>query len=480
LRGFNARPLAAAVVVLVAAVTVAACSGGTRQSGGRHKLDLKIGDLVPLSGSQQSIGLSGQKAANLAVEEVRKAIKEVKADHTVTMSNQNYRSEPQLAQDLASRLHRQGYSCLVGPWSSGDVIPVANAVSVPKRVLEISPGATADALAPLQLGGYVNRTAAPDRLQGPALAQVVADSLGRAKGKKVSIGAYKSIYGNDLIVSFSDAWKKMGGKIAARVVYEPNLPSYRKQADEMVAKNPDAFVFFDFADTYQKITTELLKTHKWKPTKSFATDSLAISGFGQGGGALVEGLRGVAPGAPRFGANAVAFQRLYDSGPPPKFRQPFDAQAFDAVVLCYLSAVAAGSTKGSRMADQVRLVSAPPGKKYSWRQLPQAIKALEAGQDIDYQGASGPIDMNKGGNPTAGFYDLYRYKDVRLLTEGIVSVPPSSKRIQRYPPVFITPKIPGVNAPPVTPKGATGATGASGASGATGAKSKQPKKRKKR
>jgi branched-chain amino acid transport system substrate-binding protein len=268
----------------------------------------------------------------------------------------------------------------------------------------------------------------------------------------------------------------MGGKISARVVYEPNLQSYRRQAQEMVAKKPDAYVFFDFADTYQKITTELLKTHKWKPTNSFATDSLAISAFGEGGGALVEGLRGVAPGAPRFGPDAQAFQRLYDSGPPPKFRQPFDAQAFDAVVLCYLSAVAAGSTKGSSMADQVRLVSAPPGKKYSWRQLPEAIKALESGKDIDYQGASGPIDMNKGGNPTAGFYDLYRYKDVRLQTYGLVSVPPSSKGIQRYPVQFITPKIPGVTAP-LIPKGATGA---SGASGATGAQSKKSKSRKKR
>jgi hypothetical protein len=60
----------------------------------------------------------------------------------------------------------------------------------------------------------------------------------------------------------------------------------------------------------------------------------------------------------------------------------------------------------------VRKVSSPPGKKYSWRQLPEAIRALEGGQDIDYQGASGPINIepvqsDAGGNPTAGYYDVF-------------------------------------------------------------------------
>jgi ABC-type branched-subunit amino acid transport system substrate-binding protein len=477
--------VAAALLVLAAAVTIGACSGAKRQLGGRHKLDVKIGALVPLSGSQQAPGLAGQKAANLAVGQIRKAIGEVKADHTVTMLSENYRSEPAIAQELAGKLQKQGASCFVGPWTSGDAPAVVNEVAVRNKVLLITPAATADSLITLQMPNpgeinpYLTRTAAPDRLQGPALAQVVADSLGGAKKKKVSIGAYKSIYGNDLIKSFSAAWAKRGGKVSARVIYEPNLPDYRKPAQELVAPKPDAFVFFDFGETYTRLATELLKTHKWSPTKSFATDSLAISGFGQGGGAIVEGLRGVAPSAPRFGADAKAFNTLYQSGSRPNFRQPFDAQAFDAVVLCYLSAVAAGSNKGYRMARQVRAISAPPGKKYSWRQLPEAIRALEAGQDIDYQGASGPIDMDRLGNPTAAFYDVYRYENVRLATYGIVSVPPSAKGIQTYPIQFITPKIPGAP-PPVTP----GATGASGASGATGAKGKKSKrktsKRKKR
>jgi hypothetical protein len=191
-------------------------------------------------------------------------------------------------------------------------------------------------------------------------------------------------------------------------------------------------------------------------------------------------MRGVAPGPPRATPDAAAFEKLWKSGGSPKYRQPFDAQNFDAVVLCYLSAVAAGSTKGTAMKQWVRKISAPPGETFTWRQLPEAIKAIEAGKDIDYEGASGPINMDAAGNPTFGYYDVYRYRNARLGLFGSVSVPPSAKGFLRYKVIQITPKPPGPTPAPV-PTGPTGASGASGASGATGTKgAKKKKSRRKR
>jgi branched-chain amino acid transport system substrate-binding protein len=101
---------------------------------------------------------------------------------------------------------------------------------------------------------------------------------------------------------------------------------------------------------------------------------------------------------------------------------PFAAQEFDATVLCYLAAVAAGSTDGQKMADKLIDITAPGGDQFSWQQLPDAIKALEDGKDIDYTGASGPIDMDVHGNPTSGVFDLYRYTSGGLEVVGEVSV----------------------------------------------------------
>ena len=55
-------------------------------------------------------------------------------------------------------------------------------------------------------------------------------------------------------------------------------------------------------------------------------------------------------------------------------------------------------------------VTAPGGDKYTWEQLPEAIEALQNGDDIDYVGASGEIDLDENGDPTAGVYDIYAIK----------------------------------------------------------------------
>ena len=59
---------------------------------------------------------------------------------------------------------------------------------------------------------------------------------------------------------------------------------------------------------------------------------------------------------------------------------------------------------------------------FTWQQLPGAIKALEDGKDIDYTGASGPIDMDVHGDPTAGVFDVYRYSGNGLEVAGEVPV----------------------------------------------------------
>ena len=99
---------------------------------------------------------------------------------------------------------------------------------------------------------------------------------------------------------------------------------------------------------------------------------------------------------------ATAFDDLFaDSKPKNVGRGPYDAQNFDAVILCYLAAVAAGSTDGAEMSETLGDVSGPPGDEFTWEQLPDAVAKLEDGDDIDYVGASGEIDLDKAGDPTA-------------------------------------------------------------------------------
>ena len=89
-------------------------------------------------------------------------------------------------------------------------------------------------------------------------------------------------------------------------------------------------------------------------------------------------------------------------------------------MLCYLAAVGAGSTDGQKMADELIDITAPGGERFTWQQLPDAIKALEAGEDIDYDGVSGSLDMDVHGDPTSGVFDVYQYTGTGLEVVGQV------------------------------------------------------------
>jgi ABC-type branched-subunit amino acid transport system substrate-binding protein len=412
---------AAKVVVLTLAVAglslgIAACGGDDDDDGGGEtSLDLVIGDSVPLSGDLADFGPPGQKAADIALEQINAAVEEAGVDHTVSVVHEDNcgGADQQCAVQAARKLvDSDGASCITGAWASADTIPTAESVAIPEGVLLISPASTSDEITPLEDDGLVNRTAPPDSFQGPTLSTyLVEEALGGAQGATVNVGARNDAYGTGLADTFSAAWEDAGGQIGEEVIYDIDAPNYDSEAQQLVSGNPDGLIIVDFPETYNKVGPALVRAG-FDPQSTFVTDGLISSDLAADAGSeAVNGLRGTAPGVPD--QEDQAFDDLWNQSTvaPDVDRQTFDAQNFDAVVLCYLAAVAAGSTDGQDMADVVRDVSAPPGDQYTWQELPDAIAALQNGDDIDYQGASGPVDMDENGDATAGVYDIYEFSN---------------------------------------------------------------------
>ena len=91
-------------------------------------------------------------------------------------------------------------------------------------------------------------------------------------------------------------------------------------------------------------------------------------------------------------------------------------------MLCFLSAVAAGSTDPAAIQSKMREVASAPGEKYNFLQLTGAVKALMAGEDIDFEGVSGPLEIGPTGDTTASLYDIFTYKDGKLSVEQQMEV----------------------------------------------------------
>jgi branched-chain amino acid transport system substrate-binding protein len=429
-----------ATATLVLAVGLAACGGGGGSGGGNgpgsKELSLVIGNSLPLSGMSKALGESGEKASDLAIDRINQASDEADADHTVRTISEDQGGDSETAAESAKRLVDNQATCLTGPWSSDDIAQSAQDVVIPSKVLEIAPVPTGADVGDLNDHDLVNSTALPESVEGSAMADAIDQDLGGAEGNSVNVANSNDTYGSTLSQDFIEDWQSKGGSLSGLIglAEQPSSASststtttssgYSQQAQLITEGSPDAIVLIDDLGGFTQLAPELSSSYSWDPSIVWGGDQLVSPGLpDEVGSDATDGMRALAPGAPKGDEASSAFVDAFKSASPHDVKQaPFAAQEFDATILCYLAAVAAGSTDGQQMADHLIDITAPGGDQFSWQQLPDAIKALEDGKDIDYTGASGPIDMDVHGDPTAGVFDIYQYSGGGLGVVGEVPV----------------------------------------------------------
>jgi ABC-type branched-subunit amino acid transport system substrate-binding protein len=387
-----------------------AVDGGAEQPAPETSFELTIGDMVPLTGDLSVFGPAGRKAADLSVEQIEAAVAEVGSDIQVSVEHADTETASQAAVQAARQLISGGATCLTGAWASANTIPVGTSVAARQRIPQISPASTSAEVTTLEDNGFVFRTAPSDILQGVALADTIEEELG-GTDFTVSLAARNDAYGEGFINQFKEAWEERGGSTTGPVLFDPQQPSYSSEAGEIVSGNPDAYVIIDFPDTYQRMGAALVRTGDFDAEKLFTADGLAADEIPEGvPPRALEGAKGTRPGTPEEGTEVERFAELFEEAGGPA-RGTFDAQNFDAVMMCFLGAVAAGSSEPQDIQEQLQAVSGPPGDKFTFLQLADAIRALQEGQDIDFDGVTGPIDWDDNGDPTTATYEVWTYGD---------------------------------------------------------------------
>jgi ABC-type branched-subunit amino acid transport system substrate-binding protein len=74
---------------------------------------------------------------------------------------------------------------------------------------------------------------------------------------------------------------------------------------------------------------------------------------------------------------------------------------YDAAMLVALAMVQSGSTEGAAINDSIRDAANPPGEEVS--SYDDALAALKENKEINYEGASGPVDMDESGTATSPY-----------------------------------------------------------------------------
>jgi branched-chain amino acid transport system substrate-binding protein len=434
--GSDKHPAYVAVAAMALVIGLVACGGGGDGGGngpGSQSLNLVIGNSLPLSGSSKSLGESGQKASEVAVERIKQAADSAGSDHSVQIVNEDQGSDADSAVDSVQTLvNGDRASCLTGPWSAEAVAQTAEDVVIPDEVLQIAPVPTGADVAELSDHDLVNSTALPQSVEGSAISDAIDGELGGTQGHTVNLATNHGSYGDTVGQDFIESWQEDDGTVGDQVVLSPpplstttaSSSAYSGQAYQLLSGSPDAVVIIDDPSGFTALAPALAAQSAWDPASAWGGDQLVSPGLpGQVGADTIDGFRALAPGTPNDNEASAAFVQAFKQADPHDVTlAPYAAQEFDATILCYLAAVAAGSTDGQMMADELIDLTAPGGTEYSWQQLPDAIKALEDGEDIDYTGASGAIDMDVLGNPTNGVFDTYEYASGELKVVGEVSV----------------------------------------------------------
>lgn len=426
----DARPwrrgmLAAGLVtVLVTAAGAGNATGASKPSHptGTPAFELRIGDVLPFTGDLAPYGPGLDQAAKIAADQINASLRRLGLADQISVAivgSEDSQTQAAAAVEAAKKLvNIDKATVLIGDMASNSSIPMAQSVSIPNKVVQIAPTASAPQMYKLRDNGYVWQMLANDDLESAGSVRLAQLTFG--KRATINFGARNDAFGSAYAPLFVKRWKAGGGKIGQSFLWNPNQNSYDTEAQRLVSGNPKGWVIIDFPGTAARFIPALVRTGKWDAKRTLVNEAFKDGAFLQKiGDQATVGLRGYAPtSAGRAGpAFSRLFERLKKKGTA---TSGYEATTFDAVMLAFFAALKGGSAEGAVVKANLAAVSRPPGARYTYTQLDKAIKAILAGKDIDYDGAWAPVDMGPGGGPSGSFDETWKYvgkgKIIRLNT----------------------------------------------------------------
>jgi branched-chain amino acid transport system substrate-binding protein len=236
--------------LIVASLALTACgsrsgndSGGS--SGGSTKT-AKIGVIAPLSGDLSALGLGIQHSVELAVKQANdsNAIPGWKLE--VVPKDDEAKPDPgkNAATALSSDKDVIGVVGTLNTSVSQQVQPVLGAA----KIVQVSPANTGPGLTqgakwqtdPKRPYPTYFRTCTTDAVQGPFAARYLYET---AKITKVATIHDKKAYGQGLVGTFTEEFKKLGGTIVAAQTINPEDSNYNAALTSIKPSNPQAIYY---------------------------------------------------------------------------------------------------------------------------------------------------------------------------------------------------------------------------------------------
>ena len=400
------------VAGLAAALVLSACgedggddgddtSGNEESPSAEPKGDgvLTFGTLLPATGDLAFLGPPEFAGVTLAVNDIN-AAGGVLGQDVVQVKGDSGDGTPDIAGAQVDKLLGADSDVIVGAASSGVSITVIDKITGAGAV-QFSPANTAagfdtDEIDPNRL--YF-RTAPSDYLQGEVLAnQVVKDGF-----DNVAILGRQDFYGEGLAERTRDVLEEKGATVSEFLLYNKDATSFTAEINKLAAAEPDAIVLVTFAEITTMIPQLTAKGLGPQDVQLYFVDG-NLSNYPEEDFDLA-GVKGTAPTSATPDPD---FEALLKKTPPmgPDDALTYGPESYDSVIISALAAIAAGDDSGEAIGANIVDVTREGTKCTTFE---ECKTLLEDGEDIDYDGKSGPADMTDTGSLSAGTYGVYEY-----------------------------------------------------------------------
>ncbi|WP_206448321.1 ABC transporter substrate-binding protein [Agrococcus sp. KRD186] len=398
-KGHSPRRYAALGAATAGVLLLAACAGGgTPAPSGSAGPDegasddtLYVGTVLPQTGNLAFLGPPEFAAVDLAAQELEAA----DYPYTIEVDHQDSGdTQTDIATQSVGNLVSAGADVIIGAASSGVSLTFIDQV-IDAGIVQISPANTSPQFSDYEDDGYYWRTAPSDVLQGRVLGNLMVAN-GAASVGFITIN---DPYGTGLQENATLAIEAAGGTVTHSELYNPGDTNLATQVAAVMADSPDAIGILAFAETAQ-IVPELV-TQGFDPAGMYFVDGNLSNSYNFPEGTLT-GALGTLPGNP---ADETFRERLLEVTPDLEDFS-YAPESYDAVVLAALAAVQGGSPDSDTIRDNLQTVSEGGTKCTA---VADCLQLLADGEDIDYDGVSGPITFDENGDPTEAYIGIYQY-----------------------------------------------------------------------
>lgn len=404
--------VSAAQTVGVSTAPSTASSGPTggspvAPSAGGGSGPIVLGAILPLTGDGSAYGPGMEVAVRTAVDEVNTAggvmgrQLQVLVEDDATNPDQGVRAANKL-------IDVNRVSGIVGTWASSVTLAVAP-LTVKANIIEMNTSGSP------KLSGFDPRVFRANATDA-ALAATVAKEFSSEGTKAMTVLSNNAAGTVGLAQGVRDTFKAQGGQVLDYIEYADGQQSYSTEVNKALATKPDLF----FVSCYTPDGTLVIKSmFEGGATAKVAAPAWCLNTqlSEAVGSEAVEGDMAVdlVPVS-----ESQAYKRLNQAYTAKTSKDVFDnvyaVHVYDSVLLLALAMQKAGSTDGTAVAQAMHDISNAPGDKVEG--FADGLAALKAGKEIDYDGASGPIDFDDQNDmaPNVGIFTFTGGKPVLTKT----------------------------------------------------------------